>query len=174
MQELIQALKECGALRFGDFTLASGVKSDYYIDIKMASTRPAVLSLISKLMAERMEQDGIHADIIAGVVLGSIPLVTALSLQTGIPFIMVRKEKKDHGTGKLIEGVLPHGARVLVVEDVITSAGSALFAVELLRNEGAEVDTVLSVIDRESGGPEALEARGVSLVPLLKASQIPR
>lgn len=174
MQELIQALKECGALRFGDFTLASGAKSDYYIDIKMASTRPAVLSLISRLMSERMKEEGLEADVIAGVVLGSIPLVTALSLQTGIPFIMVRKEKKDHGTGKLIEGVLPEGARVLVVEDVITSAGSALFAVDLLRQEGAKVDTVVSVIDRESGGPEALKAQDVRLLPLLRASQIPR
>ena len=115
-----------------------------------------------------------EADVISGVFLGSIPLVTALSLQTGIPFIMVRKEKKDHGTGKLIEGVLPEGARVLVVEDVITSAGSALFAVDLLRQEGAKVDTVISVIDRESGGPEALKAQDVRLLPLLRASQIPR
>jgi orotate phosphoribosyltransferase len=174
MQELINALEECGALRFGDFTLASGAKSDYYIDIKMASTDPKVLGLISRLMAERMRQEGIKPQVIAGVVLGSIPLVTALSLETGIPFVMIRKEKKEHGTSKLIEGVLPAGARTLVVEDVITSAGSALFAVDLLRQAGAEVDTVLSVIDRESGGPQALQAKDVRLVPLLRASQIPR
>jgi len=174
MKTLISALLDCGALKFGDFTLASGAKSDYYIDIKRASTDPKVLSVISKAMAETMRSKGIKPDIIAGVVLGSIPLVTALSLETGIPFVMVRKEKKGHGTGNLIEGILPEGADTLVVEDVITSAGSAIFAVNTLRSAGAKVDRVLSVIDRESGGTQALASDGVELVSLLKASQIPR
>lgn len=174
MKTLIAALSDCGALRFGDFTLASGLKSDYYIDIKRASTNPKVLSLIAKSMAETMREQGIKPDVIAGVVLGSIPLVTALSLETGIPFVMVRKEKKEHGTGNLIEGVFQKGANILVVEDVITSAGSAIFAVNILRNAGAEVNIVMSVIDRESVGIQALQAEDVKLVSLLKASQIPR
>ena len=106
MNEMVNALKGCGALQFGEFTLASGAKSNYYVDIKRASTDPKVLYLVSQLMAERMQSCGIKADKIAGVVLGSVPLAAALSLATGIPYVMVRKEKKDHGTGKLIEGVL--------------------------------------------------------------------
>lgn len=152
--------------------MASGAKSPYYIDIKKASTDPKVLKLIAELMAEIMAEKGIRPDRIAGVVLGSVPLATALSLETGIPFIMVRKEKKDHGTGKLIEGVLSAGDKVLVVEDVITTAGSSIAAIAIMRAEGAVVENVISVIDRESGGPQALADIGVALLPLTTASEI--
>jgi orotate phosphoribosyltransferase len=174
MNEMVKALKDCGALQFGSFTLASGAKSDYYIDIKRASTDPKVLYLISQLMALKVESQGIGADRIAGVVLGSVPLAAALSLATGKPYVMVRKEKKDHGTGKLIEGVLNSGDRVIVVEDVITSAGSSIAAIGTLREAGASVDTVLTVIDRESGGTQALENIGVRLISLVKASDLLR
>lgn len=172
MSELSEALKSCGALQFGEFTLASGAKSDYYIDIKKASTNPEVLRLIARLMAQKMRDEGIQADRIAGVVLGSVPLATALALETGIPYVMIRKEKKDHGTGKLIEGDLDAGDRVLVVEDVITTAGSSIKAIGTLREAGAEVKYVISVIDREGGGAENLAEAGVDFRPLVKASEL--
>ena len=172
MSELSQALKDCGALQFGEFTLASGAKSDYYIDIKKASTNPEVLRLIARLMAEKMRSEGIAADRIAGVVLGSVPLATALALETGIPYVMIRKEKKDHGTGKLIEGDLNSGDRVLVVEDVITTAGSSIKAIGTLREAGAVVEHVISVIDREGGGAENLAEAGVDFRPLVRASEL--
>ena len=172
MDDLSKALKDCGALQFGDYTLASGAKSSYYIDIKRASTDPKVLYLISEMMAEKIQIKGLKIDRIAGVVLGSVPLAAALSLATGIPYVMVRKEKKDHGTGKLIEGVLNAGDRVLVVEDVITSAGSIISAIGTLRAAGAVVTNVMSVIDREAGGPEALKDIGVTLHPLVRASEL--
>ncbi len=172
MSELSQALTDCGALQFGEFTLASGAKSDYYIDIKKASTNPEVLRLIAKLMAEKMRSEGIQADRIAGVVLGSVPLATALSLETGIPYVMIRKEKKDHGTGKLIEGDLHEGDKVLVVEDVITTAGSSIKAIHTLREAGAEVSYVISVIDREGGGAENLRDVDIKFRPLVKASEL--
>jgi len=172
MDDMIKALKDCGALQFGDFTLASGAKSNYYIDIKRASTDPKVLYLISQLMAEKMTSMNMRPDKIAGVVLGSVPLAAALSLATGIPYVMVRKEKKDHGTSKLIEGVLNKGDKVVVIEDVITSAGSSISAIGTLREAGADVSVVLSVIDRESGGEAALKKIGVDLVPLVRASRL--
>ena len=172
MSELSEALKSCGALQFGEFTLASGAKSDYYIDIKKASTNPEVLRLIARLMAQKMRDESIQADRIAGVVLGSVPLATALALETGIPYVMIRKEKKDHGTGKLIEGDLNAGDRVLVVEDVITTAGSSIKAIGTLREAGAEVKYVISVIDREGGGAENLAEAGVDFRPLVKASEL--
>ena len=172
MSELSEALKSCGALQFGEFTLASGAKSDYYIDIKKASTNPEVLRLIARLMAQKMRDEGIEADRIAGVVLGSVPLATALALETGIPYVMIRKEKKDHGTGKLIEGDLNTGDRVLVVEDVITTAGSSIKAIGTLREAGADVKYVISVIDREGGGSENLAEAGVDFRPLVKASEL--
>ena len=174
MADLKQALKDCGALQFGDFTLASGAKSKYYIDIKRASTDPKVLKLIAEGMAAKLKELGLKVDRIAGIVLGSVPLAAALSLETGIPYVMVRKEKKDHGTGKLIEGVLNKGDKVLVVEDVITSAGSSVNGIATLREEGAVVSDVFSVIDREAGGPEALAEIGVKLSPLVKASDLLR
>ena len=170
--DLKQALKDCGALQFGDFTLASGAKSKYYIDIKRASTDPRVLKLIAEEMAAKLKDMDLKVDRIAGIVLGSIPLATALSLETGIPYVMVRKEKKDHGTGKLIEGVLNDGDRVLVVEDVITSAGSSVVSIRILREAGAAVENVFSVIDREAGGTEALADIGVRFSPLVRASDL--
>ncbi len=174
MTDLKQALKDCGALQFGDFTLASGAKSKYYIDIKRASTDPKVLKLIAEGMAAKLKELGLKVDRIAGIVLGSVPLAAALSLETGIPYVMVRKEKKDHGTGKLIEGVLNSGEKVLVVEDVITSAGSSVKGIATLRAEGAVVENVFSVIDREAGGSDALAEIGVKLSPLVKASDLLR
>ena len=172
MSELTQALKDCGALQFGDFTLASGAKSSYYIDIKKASTNPRVLYLISQLMAIKMQDLNIRPDRIAGVVLGAVPLAAALSLATGIPYVMIRKEKKDHGTGKLIEGDLEAGDKVLVVEDVITTAGSSVKAIQTLREAGASVTDVISVIDREGGGRENLADIGVDFHPLVRASEL--
>ena len=172
MTDLKQALKDCGALQFGDFTLASDAKRKYYIDIKRASTDPKVLKLIAEGMAAKLKDLGLKVDRIAGIVLGSVPLAAALSLETGIPYVMVRKEKKDHGTGKLIEGVLNSGEKVLVVEDVITSAGSSVKGIATLRAEGAVVENVFSVIDREAGGSDALAEIGVRLSPLVKASEL--
>ena len=170
--KLNAALEGCGALQFGEFTLASGAKSNYYIDIKKASTKPEVLSLIAEVMAEEMKAQGLSPDRVAGVVLGSIPLATALSLKTGIPLLMVRKERKDHGTGRLVEGDLNSGDNVLVVEDVITTAGSSLKAINELRGEGAKVAHVMSVIDREGGGRENLADVGVELHALVKGSDL--
>lgn len=171
-EKVKQALVGCGALLLGDFTLASGKKSQYYIDIKKASTDPKMLRLVAREMADELRRQDIQVDRIAGVVLGSIPLAVALSLETGIPFIMVRKEKKDHGTSKLIEGVHRPGETVLVVEDVITSAGSVLFALDLLRSEGLVIKHVFSVVDREEGGRSKLLEAGVELTALVTATEV--
>ncbi|HKM09028.1 MAG TPA: orotate phosphoribosyltransferase [Candidatus Methanomethylophilaceae archaeon] len=172
MKKISKALKDCGALQFGEFTLASGAKSSYYIDIKKASTNPKVLKLIAELMAEELSKLVQVPDRIAGVVLGSVPLAAALSLETGIPYIMVRKEKKDHGTGKLIEGDLEDGDVVLVVEDVITTAGSSMSAIDTIREAGGKVTDIFSVIDRQSGGRESLVSMGVKLHPLVTAFEL--
>ena len=172
MSNIKDSLVRCGAILYGDFTLASGKKSKYYIDIKKAITDPKILEEVADEMAHIIEDKDIEVDRIAGVVLGSVPLAVALSLRTGIPFIMIRKEPKDHGTGKLIEGSLEKGMKVLVVEDVVTSAGSAAYAIELLRKSEAKVDHVLSVVDREEGGREKLESMSTKLHALVTASDV--
>ncbi len=167
-EELIQLLKECGAIQFGRFVLTSGAVSDYYIDVKKASATPTVLKKIAESMAEYAE----GYDVIAGMELGAVPLVVALSLETNIPHVIVRKEKREHGTGKQIEGADVKDKKVLIVEDVTTSGGSVVKTVKILRENKAKVDEVIVVVDRESGAEEKLQNLDISFIPLLSISDI--
>jgi orotate phosphoribosyltransferase len=165
---LIQQLKDCGAIKFGHFVLTSGALSDYYIDIKKASTVPTIL----KRIAEAMSGHTKGYDLLAGMELGAVPLVVALSLETGIPYVIIRKEKREHGTGKQIEGGDVNGKSVLIVEDVTTSGGSVVKTIKILRENNAEVEKVLCVVDRESGTREQLQKLEVEFIPLLTVSEI--
>ena len=167
-EELIQLLKGCGAIQFGRFVLTSGAVSDYYIDVKKASTNPAVLKKIAELMAEYTK----GYDFITGMELGAVPLVVALSLETNIPYVIVRKEKREHGTGKQIEGADVKDKKVLIVEDVTSSGGSVVKTVKILRENKAKVDEVIVVVDRESGAEEKLQNLDISFIPLLSISDI--
>jgi len=143
----------------GDFLLRSGTRSSYYIDKYLFTTQPGLLQRIAASLAARVPQ-GVER--LAGPVLGAVPLVTALSLETGLPMVIVRTDKpKDYGTAKQIEGTLERGDRVFLVEDVVTTGGAALAAVDALREAGTEVLGALVVIDREEGGAAAFAARGV-------------
>ena len=167
-EDLIQLLKECGAIQFGRFVLTSGVVSDYYIDIKKASTNPKILKKIAEAMAEYIEDN----DLLAGMELGAVPLVVALSLETNIPYVIIRKEKREHGTSKQIEGGEVKGKKVLVIEDVTTSGGSVIKSIKIIRENQGIVDEVLVVVDRESGAEEKLKNADVSFIPLLSVSDI--
>jgi len=167
-KELIQLLKDCGAIQFGRFVLTSGAISDYYIDIKKASTNPKTLQVIAKSMGEYTK----GYDLLAGMELGAVPLVVALSLETEIPYVIIRKEKRGHGTEKLIEGGDVKGKNVLVIEDVTTSGGSIVKTIQILRENDAKVDKVLVAVDRESGAKEKLQKMKVNFVPLLSVSDI--
>jgi len=167
-KELIQLLKECGAIQFGRFVLTSGAISDYYIDIKKASANPMVLKKIAEALAEYT--DGY--DLIAGMELGAVPLVVAVSLETEIPYVIVRKEKREHGTSKQIEGGDVKNKKVLIIEDVTTSGGSVVKTIQILRENQAKVNEVLVVVDRESGAEEKLQSLNVSFIPLLSVSDI--
>jgi orotate phosphoribosyltransferase len=169
-QLLIDALKACGAVRFGDFTLASGKKSTYYIDIKKASTEPRTLRIIALETAKVIA--GIQADSVGGVVLGGVPLATAVSLESGLPLLLIRKSDKNYGTGGRFVGELRTGSKVLLLEDVTTSGGSVKDAIEAIRAQGGEVDSVITVVDRESGATENLASIGVKLIPLVRASDL--
>jgi orotate phosphoribosyltransferase len=167
-QELIQQLKECGAIQFGRFVLTSGAVSNYYIDIKKASTEPKTLKIIAKAMNEYV----VGYDLLAGMEIGAVPLVVALSLETKLPYVIIRKEKRKHGTGKQIEGGEVKGKRVLIIEDVTTSGGSVVNTVKILRDNKAQVDKVLVVVDRESGAKTKLEAMDVVFQPLVSVHEI--
>ena len=167
-EQLIQLLKECGAIQFGRFVLTSGAVSDYYIDIKKASTSPKILGKIAEAMAEYTE----GYDLLAGMELGAVPLVVALSLETNIPYVIIRKEKREHGTSKQIEGGGVKGKKVLIIEDVTTSGGSAVKTIKIIRENQGIVDEVIVVVDRESGAEEKLKNADVSFIPLLSVSDI--
>lgn len=165
---LVDELK--GYIKKGDFMLSSGRKSSYYVDIKKAYTDPDILREIALGMANLISDE--KPDGIAGMAVGGIPIATALSLETGIPFLVVRKEVKGHGTYSRIEGEITPGSKVVVVEDVVTTGGSALSAVEVIRESNGICDTVLAVVDREEGATENLLKNGVELRPLVSAKEL--
>jgi orotate phosphoribosyltransferase len=167
-KELIELLKKCGAIQFGRFVLTSGAVSDYYVDVKNASSNPKILKILAKEMVEYAQ----GYDFIAGMELGAIPLIVALSLETNIPYVIIRKEKREHGTGKQIEGGEVKDKRVLIIEDVTTSGGSVVKSIQILRENKAIVDEVVVVVDRESGAEEKLRNVDVSFIPLLSVSDI--
>lgn len=171
MGTIAQALLDCGAVRFGDFTLTSGAKSSYYVDVKAAATDPATLRVIAHGMAQAAARHG-PFQAVAGMELGAVPLATALSLEANLPLLIVRKGERKHGTGKRIEGRDPKGLKVFVVEDVTTSGGSTVEAVKVLREAGATVTHASVVVDREAGGVAALASIGVTLLPLATVSQL--
>jgi orotate phosphoribosyltransferase len=155
-----------GAVRRGDFLLASGIRSSVYVDIKSALTEPGVLSAIALEIAGRCRFDAV-----AGVAVGGIPIAVAVSLAAGKPYAIVRREEKGHGTGGRIIGEVT-GLSTLIVEDVTTSGGSVLSAVRLLRGAGAKVDTVITIVDREEGAAGSLAAEGVNLIPLVTLKEL--
>jgi len=165
---LVAALKACGALQFGTFTLASGETSSYYVDIKKAITRPDLLRTIAKAMVPFAH----GASRIAGVELGAVPIAAAVSLASDTPYIIVRKAPKEHGTKHDFEGELNRGDLVLFVEDVVTTGGTLRGAIDRLREHGAVVEDCVCVVDREEGGAILLAEVGVRLHALLRASEL--
>jgi len=163
---IAELLLESGAIEFGDFGLASGARSSYYIDIKAATTNPKILSAIGKAIADDQE-----FDMVAGVAVGAVPIAVAVSLASGRPYAIIRKAEKDHGKAGTIIGDVAN-KRVLLVEDVITSGGSALYGLEALRAAGAHVDRVMTVVDREAGADKALAEKGASLLALVRVSEL--
>jgi orotate phosphoribosyltransferase len=155
-------LLDSGAVRFGRFVLTSGQESDVYVDIKQVWTHPERLRVLARALSARIEGEGV----LAGMELGAVPLVVATALESGRPYVVVRKAPRTHGTGQRLVGEVPPGARVLLLEDVTTTGGSLAETVEVLRAAGATVERAVSVVDREQGGVERLRALGVRLESL--------
>lgn len=165
--DLIAALREADAVLFGEFELAHGGTSDYYVDKYRFETDPHALSVVAEAFARRV--DGTK---LAGVALGGVPLAAATALETGLPYVIARKATKEYGTANRIEGDLGEGEEVVVVEDIATTGRSALDAVEALRDAGATVNRVLVVVDREEGATELLVDVGVELEALVTATEL--
>lgn len=156
--ELATLLKE-RTYKEGDFTLSSGRKSHYIIDKYLFETDPVLLRAVAVEMAARIPDD---VGRIAGVELGGVPLATAVALETGIPFLIVKKQAKGYGTNKAIEGAYEEGERVALVEDVLTTAGQAIKGIRRLEEAGVRVAKLIGVVDRQEGAAENLDEAGVT------------
>jgi orotate phosphoribosyltransferase len=170
-QELAAALREHAYLE-GDFVLRSGRRSRYYLDKYRFETRPDLLGALGERIAAAVREAEPEAVRLAGPELGAVALAAAASLASGLPFLIVRKEAKEYGTGNRLEGVFEEGELTCLVEDVVTSAGAAVEAVEALREADLEVRNAVCVVDREEGGADALARAGVRLWPLFLVSEL--
>ena len=168
-QELIEALRDADAVRFGEFELSHGGTSEYYVDKYVFETDPDCLSLIAEAFAGRLSGGDAK---LAGVALGAVPLVAAAAVEIDRPYVIVRKRAKEYGTGNRIEGSLDDGEKVVVIEDIATTGQSAVDAVKALRDAGAVVDRVMVVVDREEGAREHLADHDVELEALLTTSEL--
>ena len=167
--ELARELKSTALLE-GEFTLRSGRKSRYYLDKYLFETQPVLLRELANRFAEFITD---RIDRIAGAELGAVALAAATSLASGKPFVIVRNSKKaGYGTGKLIEGRLEKGERVVLVEDIATSGGQAIEAARALSEAGAEVDRIVAVIDRLEGARENIERAGFAFDSLLTTDDL--
>ena len=159
----------------GDFVLRSGKRSKYYLDKYLFETDPTVLrGIVYELAVMVREQLAAGADYqrLAAPELGGVVLGAGLSLELGIPLLLVRKKSKEYGTTKQIEGRFEPGERVAIIEDIVTSGGAAIMAAEALREAGLDVRDLYCVVDREEGGAAAAAAAGLALRPLFTSSEL--
>ena len=164
---LRQKLIDCKALQFGDFTLTSGKKSNYYVNMKLASTNPEVLKLIAVEFSKLIPSD---TEFISGMELGAVPLAVALSLETGLPYTMIRKGDRKHGTGSRLEG--PTKGKTVLVDDVATTGGSNIESLSVLLDEGIDVCKIIVVVDREEGAAQKIKDYDIPFESLISASEL--
>ena len=166
--QLIQRICQT-ALLHGQFTLRSGRTSHYYLDKYLFQTEPDVLAALAKRFATHVDE---KVNRLAGAQLGGIPLVTATSLASGKPAVLIRSEAKVYGTANQIEGVLKRNDRVLLLEDVVTSGGQVLEAAALIAEAGAQVVKIVAAIDREEGGRQRIEDAGYTFASLITRTDL--
>jgi orotate phosphoribosyltransferase len=170
-QDLTKMLVERAYLE-GDFVLRSGRHSKYYLDKYRFETVPELLEALGELIAAAVKEHEPDAVRIAAPELGAVALAAAASLASRLPFLIVRKQAKGYGTSNKLEGISESGELVCLVEDVVTSGGAALQAVEAVREAGLVCRTAVCVVDREEGGSDELARHGVRLWPLFRASEL--
>lgn len=169
MDELYAKLFDVGCIKFGEFKLKSGIMSPVYVDFRILVSHPDVLKMVGEQMVEMAKP--LEFDRIAGLPYAGLPIAVAMSIAGNLPMIYPRKETKDYGTAKMIEGKYVEGERVLIVDDVITDGGAKVDAIGPLARTGLEVRDVAIILDREQGGAEILAKMGYKLHALMTLSQ---
>jgi len=168
--ELAIKLQEIGAVKFGLFTLKSGLKSPIYIDLRILISYPKVLRLVGKELSKKAK--GLKFDAIAGIPFAAIAIASAVSLENDWRMIFPRKEVKEYGTKAAVEGKYSPGETVLVIDDLITTGSSKFEAIAPLQKEGLKVSDVLVLVDREQGGQEELFKAGYKLHSIFRVSEL--
>ncbi len=169
MTDIPTLIEESSAIKYGKFKLSDGSLTDYYIDKYVFETSPEILAAIVDEIGEMLEGDTI--DVVAGPELGAVPLVTGVSLESGIESAFVRKGKKHHGTQARIEGTIEKGQRVAIVEDVTTTGNTILDTAEVVEDVGGVVERLIVVVDRNAGAHERVEEAGYELEALAQVGR---
>lgn len=166
--ELAVRIKQAAYLE-GDFTLRSGRKSKYYLDKYLFETQPDILRALGELFARHV---GSETTRIAGAELGGVALAAAAAMASGTPFVIIRNAKKEYGTGKMFEGRLVEGDRILLVEDIATTGGQVLEAAKVIAGVGAKVERIVAVIDRLEGARQNIESAGFEFASLFTTADL--
>jgi uridine monophosphate synthetase len=169
-QSIALALQEVGAVKFGEFTLKSGMKSPIYIDLRVLVSYPKLLKEIAESMADLAK--GLKFDVIAGIPYTALPIATAISIAQNWPMVYTRKEVKDYGTKRKLEGKFETGQTALIIDDLITTSGSKFETIEPFNEAGLKVTDIVVLVDREQGGAKLLEEKGYHLHSVLGINEL--
>jgi orotate phosphoribosyltransferase len=174
VKEFATFLHQNGIIKFGDFTLSSGKKSSYYVDLRLVPSYPhqfrRMIKYLQNLISKQIGFD--NFDAVASVPTGGLVVASSLAFEIVKPLVYTRSEAKGHGTGKLVEGVIKKGMRILVVDDVATTGGSVVNGVRALKDAGASVSDAYVIVNRLEGADESLKKEGVTLHHLLDILEI--
>jgi len=169
-EDLAAELLRRGCILFGEFTLTSGLKSPYYIDLRIAPSHPDLFRAIVDLYRRRIE--GLEADVVVGVAVSGLPIASAVAYSMSKPLAYVRGEAKKHGTGRVFEGSVERGWRGVIVDDVATTGSSIERAADAARREGLVVEDAVVLVDREQGASERLAKAGIRLHAIFRVTDV--
>ncbi|KAL6100570.1 umps [Pungitius sinensis] len=172
VERLVLKLHEVSGVKFGEYKLKSGLLTPIYIDLRVLVSHPALMNQVSSLLYRRVQDEGLQFDSLCGVPYTALPLATIICSRHELPMLIRRKEAKDYGTKRMVEGSFRQGDTCLIIEDTVTSGTSILETAEVLHKEGLKVTDAVVLMDREQGAVEMLASRGIRLHPLVSVFKL--